>query len=545
MYDAGKALRSVLFVGRSVVISQARNASMVTGKRTLFHILTILSLALLFLPECSTGRCLSSTVQKFREVVLPGEGSGNSSYSLFVDGHALGVYRCDGRYGTASYAHLIIYYRGLSVKVVNRHLTGPWGLSYLGAVSNVVQNGISISFHINGTAKLIVSKGVGERLFVIADHGLRYHDARSGTYTLSVHRFGIVSTDTLIQTTRIQGAIDAIALKRHGGTLEFPAGVYRTGTLFMRSNVRLYLAPGAIIQGSADPSEYPFDPGRIDTTGRTQDISSRLILFDGVRNASIEGLGEIDGMGQILNKVYHRVPNIIRIRNCKDIRIDGVILKRGAGWSLHIFKSDSVWVNNVKVFSGWSDGIDVDNSQNVFLSGILSSSYDDAFAIKSTWFDGYSQVVRNITLKNAILQSVKSAVKIGTETIASTMNHISVSNIVVASAREAITIKCYDGADINNVAYKNIHVDSCDDVFFWEIRRRHRAGEISRISIANIDVKGTHPSVFRGYNIRHQISGVTIAGFLMNGYRILNPQIAEFRQNRFVESVSFLAGSKG
>ena len=36
-----------------------------------------------------------------------------------------------------------------------------------------------------------------------------------------------------------------------------PAGIFITGTLRLRSNTTLRLLPGAVLQGSYDPKDYP------------------------------------------------------------------------------------------------------------------------------------------------------------------------------------------------------------------------------------------------------------------------------------------------
>src|SRR2546422_10872429 len=53
----------------------------------------------------------------------------------------------------------------------------------------------------------------------------------------------------------INKAIDA-AGAAGGGTVHFPAGTYVTGSIRLRSNLTLYLEPGAILEASADPAAY-------------------------------------------------------------------------------------------------------------------------------------------------------------------------------------------------------------------------------------------------------------------------------------------------
>ena len=59
--------------------------------------------------------------------------------------------------------------------------------------------------------------------------------------------------EPVARQTALQAAIDRAATRgrRHGAS---PRGLYRTGTLTLRSNVTLYLAPGSLLQGSSDPA---------------------------------------------------------------------------------------------------------------------------------------------------------------------------------------------------------------------------------------------------------------------------------------------------
>ena len=62
--------------------------------------------------------------------------------------------------------------------------------------------------------------------------------------------FGAVGDGVTDNTAAIQRAIDA------GGVVYVPSGVFVTGTIYLRSNGGLELAPGAVLLGSPDKSKY-------------------------------------------------------------------------------------------------------------------------------------------------------------------------------------------------------------------------------------------------------------------------------------------------
>src|SRR5215469_13356125 len=57
----------------------------------------------------------------------------------------------------------------------------------------------------------------------------------------------------------IQNTIDAAAADG-GGTVLIPAGLYTSGTLHLRSHIRVELAPGATLFAATDPVAYDCGP---------------------------------------------------------------------------------------------------------------------------------------------------------------------------------------------------------------------------------------------------------------------------------------------
>ena len=156
-------------------------------------------------------------------------------------------------------------------------------------------------------------------------------------YNASV--FGIKSNGTTLNTTAIQKAIDLIH-EQGGGHLNFYVGRYLTGTIELKSDVHIVLHEGAILVGSTNIYDYNYDsPYR------------SLVFAKGAENISITGLGVIDGQGrELANNVVDQVhrgilkdelkldraakfrPKAICLRECKNIEIEGIIIKNAAEW---------------------------------------------------------------------------------------------------------------------------------------------------------------------------------------------------------------------
>lgn len=67
---------------------------------------------------------------------------------------------------------------------------------------------------------------------------------------VNIQDYKVDSTGKTLETAKINQAISDISARPGGGVLFFPTGVYLTGTILMKSNVKLYVDAGALIRGS-------------------------------------------------------------------------------------------------------------------------------------------------------------------------------------------------------------------------------------------------------------------------------------------------------
>jgi polygalacturonase len=88
-----------------------------------------------------------------------------------------------------------------------------------------------------------------------------------------------------IRTAELQKLIDACA-QRGGGTVVIPPGRHITGTLVRRSNVSLWLDPGAVLEGSRSLADYPVLPGSL--RGYTDNYTDKSLIYaENAENVSI------------------------------------------------------------------------------------------------------------------------------------------------------------------------------------------------------------------------------------------------------------------
>ena len=72
----------------------------------------------------------------------------------------------------------------------------------------------------------------------------------------SAFDYGLKNDTMQLSTSAIQRAIDACS-KAGGGIVEIPAGKYRIGAIYLKSNVNLHLHEGAVLIASENIADYP------------------------------------------------------------------------------------------------------------------------------------------------------------------------------------------------------------------------------------------------------------------------------------------------
>lgn len=222
---------------------------------------------------------------------------------------------------------------------------------------------------------------------------------------LDVSDFGTAGDGKHMNTKEIQQAIDSCP---PGGTVYVPSGIYRTGALFLKSNMTLRLAPDATLLGSDDLSDYPVYTYRYE--GREAPRFASLInmpmevpgnhaFFPVWKNVTIRG-GTIDANGMALIRQELDSPagnrgSAVCLRNVDGLYLYDVTIRQAPFWCLHVIYSHHVSMNRIRVrnkfdeqgnryqalFNG--DGIDPDSCSDVAIVHSSIESQDDCIAVKS------------------------------------------------------------------------------------------------------------------------------------------------------------------
>lgn len=335
-----------------------------------------------------------------------------------------------------------------------------------------------------------------------------------------VTAYGAKPNDSGDSRASIQRAIDECA-KRGGGMVRIPAGRFQSGTLRLKTGVALWLDHGAVLAASPDPAQY--EPRRPTDRLPLNAWECAFILAERVERVAILGYGTIVGGGlthpdQRGKSIAPFRPRLVSFEHCRQVRVEGVALRDSDRWTLHFYDCDSVHAHNLHISAGYtipnSDGIDVDGSRNVTISGCEIVTGDDCIVIKTTNYLGDPRPCENVTVSNCTLSTRAAGLKIGTETHADFSN-IAFSNCTIFGSGEyrpdGVCLESVDGSRLRGVSVSNISMRHVRTPIFVRCGARHAPSLLEDAVISNIVALGADmPSSITGIPSR-SVENVTVS----------------------------------
>jgi len=331
-------------------------------------------------------------------------------------------------------------------------------------------------------------------------------------------------------TAAIQRAIDACA-KQGGGTVRLSQGDYVSGTIDLRSGIRLEVAKGARLLGSTELADYPQRLAKRPTVmDSNMGMNQSLIFAIGCENISIAGQGLIDFRGTHENFPGEQTkvatpgrPFGIRILDCKNVHIKDITLKDAACWMQNYLNCDDVLVEGITVHNqaNWNnDGLDIDSCRRVIVRNCLINAEDDALCFKGAGM----LTTEEVLIENCRFYSSCNSLKFGTDSQGG-FRKVLVRNIECGGIPEelrtfrrkfadsAISWETVDGCTLEDIYAHDIKIERCDSPLFLRLGDRGRTrpelprprpGEIRRVVFENISGQnnGSRGSYFIGVNDR-------------------------------------------
>ena len=294
--------------------------------------------------------------------------------------------------------------------------------------------------------------------------GLLLAAARVTAAAHPITDFGAVAGSEKLNTDAIQAAIDAAAAKG-GGTVVIPAGVFRSGSVFLKQGVALHLAEGAVLKGSENIADYPKRMTRIE--GHFEPWRMALVNAEGLTGVRLSGPGKLDGSGPVFWRAFWQRrkenpkctnleverPRLVFIDRCSDVRITNMALEDSGFWNLHLYRCRDVLVEGVRITIPSStpdlrgpstDGIDIDSSQDVTVRKCYISTHDDNIALKGSMGphagqDKDSPPVENILVEDTEIGDGNGLITCGSE--ATLVRNVTARNCLLSGRATLLTLK--------------------------------------------------------------------------------------------------------
>ena len=305
--------------------------------------------------------------------------------------------------------------------------------------------------------------------------------------TLNVRDFGAKGDGVQNDTAYIQAAI--MACPRESRVL-VPEGVYRITSLFLKDNLRLELAKGAVLSAETDRTKFPVFPGLIQSCdemseynlgtweGNPLPMFSAIITGVNVEHVVLYGEGMIDGNASAepdswwfepkKKRIAFR-PRMIFLNHCEDVAVQGITVQNSPSWNIHPYFSNhlrflDLQVLNPKV-SPNTDGLDPESCRDVEIAGVYFSLGDDCIALKAgKIYMGakYKVPCEDVVIRQCCMRDGHGSITIGSE-MAGGIKNVTVKDCLFLHTDRGLRIKTRRGrgkdAVIDGILFDNIKMD--------------------------------------------------------------------------------------
>jgi polygalacturonase len=358
-----------------------------------------------------------------------------------------------------------------------------------------------------------------------------------GPKVFNVRDYGATGRKAESAQAAIQKAVDACAAAG-GGMVYMPPGEYSSGTIHLRSHVRLFVEAGATVWSIKQKAAFDKDS---------------LLYGEDLVDITIEGRGTLNGQaaydwrlkgdhhddfimsnqieqekaGQPLMRSFPKTDqfgNLLLLVRCKDVRITGVSFLDSPSWTMHPVHCERMVIDGIDIRTSlksgvWADGIDPDCCKDLRIANCTIETGDDALVFYSMDWFGPAAPCENITVTNCRLSSASSAIKFCDGNIAGIRN-VTIDNCVITNSNRGIAFMTFDGGPVENVVLSNLTIETVRYDWFWwgdgepfhfNIRKRSEvhanwpkdkdrpAGAIRNVKIQNVIARGHGMSVCNGH----------------------------------------------
>jgi len=333
------------------------------------------------------------------------------------------------------------------------------------------------------------------------------------TDTFSIVKYGAVPDGITLCTQSINNAIDDCSA-HGGGVVLVPEGLWLTGPVVLKSNVNLHISTAALLQFTADKSQYHLIEGNFE--GHKAIRNESPLSGTDLVNIAITGQGVIDGHGEVwraigkdrvtenewkqltatgvvssdgkmwypsesyargaaADKDGHSLkdysdrkdffrPNLLVLNNCKKVLLQNTSFRNSPAWCLHFLLCEDLTVENVHVHNEANaqngDGMDIESCSHVLVEHCTLDCGDDGLCIKSGKDEEgrrAGKASQYIVIRNNIVYKAHGGFVIGSE-MSGGAHDIFVSDCTFIGTDNGLRFKTVRGRGgiVENIYIKNI-----------------------------------------------------------------------------------------
>ena len=327
------------------------------------------------------------------------------------------------------------------------------------------------------------------------------------------------------RTLNTEVIADAIAslVKKGGGKLVIPPGIWLTGPVRLQSNIELHLDAGALLQFTSDYKQYPLVVFNI--KGEKDVQSASPIFGENLENVAITGQGVIDGAGEawrpvkksklteaewktlsasgyidqsgstwwpsreaseggrVVQRLRHSGsfdpkdyepahqflrPKLLKLINCRKVLLEGVTFQNSPNWTLNPTLCEDLTIRNVTAHNPWygqnTDALDVESCRNVVIRDSTFDVGDDGICLKSGLDAAGRRIgapTENVWIENCIVYHAHGGFTIGSE-MSGGVRNIGVNNCLFMGTDIGLRFKSTRGRGgvVEKIYVSNVRMTS-------------------------------------------------------------------------------------
>lgn len=348
-----------------------------------------------------------------------------------------------------------------------------------------------------------------------------------------------------ICTKNIQAAVDKLK-EEGGGTLVFPAGLYISGSIELRSNICLYFESGSILKASSDINDFPYIGFRHNELGETKsllwaiDCENITLCGNGTIDLSDEAYCNFDDIvpfdidlntlspRQKSECVVNRKSSINETLNlplffesCTNISVTGIKIMHSPVWTLTFSRCEGVTIRGITIDNrrivGNSDGIHLSATRNAVISGCNIKAGDDCVAV--TCITAHDKISENIIISDCNFESSSAGIRLGH--MNAKVKNVCISNINISDSNRGIAIFAHNSGHVENVRISGVNIVTRIQCGGWWgkgepliICAAQSDGVIEKVAVSDIFAQSDNGIVIAGKD--NNIHDVTIKDFTLD-----------------------------